>query len=251
MNMTNMNNLTLEKMRQLRLFGMHDAFKTSLENTLKEQMTQDQFIAHLISSEWDNRKNRAVERAIRIASFRYNGTLENIDYTFERGLDRNQVERLAAMEFIREHKDLFITGPTGTGKSYLATALGYKACQDGYKVLYASTNKLMSQLKIAKVKGTILGECKRIEKMDLLILDDFGMQALDSHARGILMEIIEDRHQKRSTIITSQVPVKGWYDVIGEKTVADAVLDRLVHNALRVELFGESIRKKKNKDTFM
>lgn len=242
------NNLTLEKLRQMRLFGMHDAFKTSLENTIKEQMTQDQFIAHLVASEWDNRRNRAVERAIKTASFRYNASLEDMDYSFERGLDRNQVERLAALEFIKEGKDLFITGPTGTGKSYLATALGNKACQDGYKVLYASTAKLMSALKIAKVKGTILNDFKRIEKADLLILDDFGMQAFDSQARGILMDIIEDRHQKRSTIITSQIPVKGWYDVIGEKTVADAILDRLVHRSLRVELYGESIRKKKNKN---
>lgn len=242
------NNLTLEKLRQMRLFGMHDAFKTSLENTIKEQMTQDQFIAHLVASEWDNRRNRAVERAIKTASFRYNASLEDMDYSFERGLDRNQVERLAALEFIKEGKDLFITGPTGTGKSYLATALGNKACQDGYKVLYASTAKLMSALKIAKVKGTILNDFKRIEKADLLILDDFGMQAFDSQARGILMDIIEDRHQKRSTIITSQLPVKGWYDVIGEKTVADAILDRLVHHSLRVELYGESIRKKKNKN---
>lgn len=242
------NNLTLEKLRQMRLFGMHDAFKTSLENTIKEQMTQDQLIAHLVASEWDNRRNRAVERSIKTASFRYNASLEDMDYSFERGLDRNQVERLAALEFIKEGKDLFITGPTGTGKSYLATALGNKACQDGYKVLYASTGKLMSALKIAKVKGTILNDFKRIEKTDLLILDDFGMQAFDSQARGILMDIIEDRHQKRSTIITSQLPVKGWYDVIGEKTVADAILDRLVHHSLRVELYGESIRKKKNKN---
>jgi DNA replication protein DnaC len=227
---------------------MHDAFKTSLKNTLKEQMTPDQFIFHLVSSEWDNRRNRAINRAIKAAAFRYNASLEEIDYSFERGLDRNQVDRLAAMEFIRERKDLFITGPTGTGKSYLATALGYKACQDGYKVFYANTAKLMSSLKIAKIKGTILNEFKRIERTELLILDDFAMQPFDSQSRGILMDIIEDRHQKRATIITSQIPVKAWHDAIGEKTVADAILDRLVHHSLRVELYGESIRKRKNKN---
>lgn len=242
-----MNNQTLEKRRQMRLFGMHDAFKTSLENTLKEQMTQDQFIFHLVSSEWDNRRNRAIERAVWQANFRYNASLEEVDYTFERGLDRNQVERLAALEFVRDHKDLFITGPTGTGKSYLATALGNKACQDGYRVFYANTAKLISQLKIAKAKGTILAELKRIERADMLILDDFGMQAFDSQGRGIMMDIIEDRHQKRATLITSQVPVKSWHGIIGEKTVADAILDRLVHHSLRVELFGESIRKRKTK----
>lgn len=243
-----MNNQTLDKLRQMRLYGMHDAFKTSLENTLKEQMTPDQFIFHLVSSEWDNRRNRAIDRSLKAAAFRYNASLEEIDYSFERGLDRNQVDRLAALEFVRESKDLFITGPTGTGKSYLATALGYKACQDGYRVFYASTAKLMSSLKIAKVKGTILNEFKRIERTDLLILDDFAMQTFDSQSRGILMDIIEDRHQKRATIITSQVPVKAWHDAIGEKTVADAILDRLVHHSLRVELYGESIRKRKTKN---
>jgi DNA replication protein DnaC len=183
------NGLTLEKLRTMRLFGMHDAFKTSLENTLKEQMTQDQFIFHLVSSEWDNRRNRAIERAIKAASFRYNASLEEIGYFFERGLGQNQVERLA-------------------------TALGNKACQEGYRVLYASTAKLMSSLKIGKVKGTILTDLKRIERTDLLILDDFCMQSFDSQSRGILMDIIEDRHEKRSTIITSQLPVKGWYDAI-------------------------------------
>ena len=232
----------------MRLYGMYDAFKTSLENTLKEQMTQDQFIFHLVSSEWDNRRNRAIERAIKAANFRYNACLEDIDYSFERGLDRNQVDRLAALEFVRDSKDMLITGPTGTGKSYLATALGYKACQDGYRVFYASTAKLMSQLKIAKVKGTILNDFKRIERTDLLILDDFAMQTFDSQSRGILMDIIEDRHQKRATVITSQVPVKAWHDAIGEKTVADAILDRLVHHSLRVELYGESIRKRKTKN---
>lgn len=238
-------NQTLEKLSQMRLYGLHDAFKTSLENTLKEQMTQDQFVFHLVCSEWDNRRNRAIERAVKYAQFRYNATLEDVDYTFERSLDRNQVERLASMDFITQNKNLFITGPTGTGKSYLATALGNKACIEGFRVLYASTAKLMSSLKIAKVKGTILNELKRIERCDLLILDDFGMQAFDAISRGILMDVIEDRHGKGSTMITSQLPVKGWYDAISEKTVADAVLDRLVHQSLRVELSGESIRKRK------
>ena len=162
------------------------------------------------------------------------------------------MDRLAGLEFIRESKDLFITGPTGIGKRYLATALGYKACQDGYRVFYASTAKLMSSLKIAKVKGTILNDFKRIERTDLLILDDFAMQTFDSQSRGILMDIIEDRHQKRTAIITSQIPVKAWHDAIGEKTVADAILDRLVHHSLRVELYRESIRKRKtmNENSF-
>lgn len=243
-----MNNETLEKMRQLRLYGMYDAFKTNLETSIKESLTPDQFISLLVASEWDDRKNRSVERSIRQANFRYNASLEQIDFSIDRGLDKNEVHRLASLEFIGEHKDLFITGSTGTGKSYLATALGYQACQQGYRVMYVNTAKLMGQLKLAKAKGTVLSDLKRIERMDVLILDDFGLQAFDAQSRIALLDVIEDRHQKHSTIITSQIPVKEWYDVIGEKTIADAVLDRIVHHSLRVELYGESLRRRKNKD---
>jgi len=243
-----MNHETLEKMRQLRLFGMYDAFKANLETSVKETLTADQFISLLIASEWDDRRNRSIERTIRGAGFRYKASVEQIDYSIDRGLDKNQVHRLAALDFIKEGKDLFITGSTGTGKSYLSTALGYQACQNGYKVMYVNKAKLMGQLKLAKAKGTVLAELKRIERMDLLILDDFGLHPFDHNSRLTLLDIIEDRHQKRSTIVTSQIPVKQWYDIIGEKTVADAVLDRIVHHSLRVELFGESLRRKKTKN---
>src|SRR5476651_525326 len=242
-----MNNETLDKMRQLRLYGMYDAFKTNLETSVKESLTADQFIALLVASEWDDRRNRYVERAIRSAGFRYKASLEQIDYAIDRGLEKNQVHRLAALDFVKEHKDLFITGSTGTGKSYLATALGYQACQSGYKVMYVNTAKLMGQLKLAKAKGTILAELKRIERADLLILDDFGLQPFDAQSRASLLDIIEDRHQKRSTVVTSQIPVKEWYDIIGEKTIADAILDRIVHHSLRVELYGESLRRRNSK----
>lgn len=242
-----MNNETLDKMRQLRLYGMYDAFKTNLETSVKESLTADQFIALLVASEWDDRRNRYVERAIRVAGFRYKASLEQLDYGIDRGLDKNEVHRLAGLDFVKEHKDLFITGSTGTGKSYLATALGYQACQSGYKVMYVNTAKLMGQLKLAKAKGTILAELKRIERADLLILDDFGLQPFDAQSRASLLDIIEDRHQKRSTVVTSQIPVKEWYDVIGEKTIADAILDRIVHHSLRVELYGESLRRRNSK----
>ncbi|MEB0280893.1 MULTISPECIES: IS21-like element helper ATPase IstB [unclassified Mucilaginibacter] len=242
-----MNNETLDKMRQLRLYGMYDAFKTNLESSVKESLTADQFIALLVASEWDDRRNRYVERAIRGAGFRYKASLEQVDYGIDRGLDKNEVHRLAGLDFVKEHKDLFITGSTGTGKSYLATALGYQACQNGYKVLYVNTAKLMGQLKLAKAKGTILAELKKIERADLLILDDFGLQPFDAQSRASLLDIIEDRHQKRSTVVTSQIPVKEWYDVIGEKTIADAILDRIVHHSLRVELYGESLRRRNSK----
>lgn len=238
-----MNQETLERMRQMRLLGMYNAFKTSLEAFSTDSMTTDQFISWLVCNEWDDRRNRLVERLVRQASFRYKSSVEEVNFSVERGLDKNQFRRLAELTFIREHKDLFITGSTGTGKSYLATALGYEACQKGLKVLYASTNRLMGLLKMAKAKGNILQELKKIERTDLLILDDFGMQPFDAQSRMNLMDVIEDRYGKKSTIITSQIPVRDWYDVIGDKTMADAIMDRVVHQAIRIELFGESLRK--------
>ena len=238
-----MNQETLEKMRQMRLQGMYNAFKISMESFKTESMTTDQFVAWLVSNEWDDSCNRMIERLIKQASFRYKASLEEVDYSLERGLERNLLERLAELSFVKESRDLFITGSSGTGKSYIATALGYRACQKGMKVLYANTARLMGQLKMAKAKGTILQELKKIERADLLVLDDFGIQPFDAGGRMNLMDIVEDRYGKKSTLITSRVPVKDWYDIIGEKTIADAVLDRIVHQAIRIELHGDSIRK--------
>lgn len=238
-----MNQETLDKMRQMRLLGMYNAFKISMESFKTESMTTDQFVAWLVSNEWDDRCNRMIERLIKQASFRYKASLEEVDYSLERGLERNLLERLAELSFVKESRDLFITGSSGTGKSYIATALGYRACQKGMKVLYANTARLIGQLKMAKAKGTILQELKKIERADLLVLDDFGIQPFDAGGRMNLMDIVEDRYGKKSTLITSRVPVKDWYDIIGEKTIADAVLDRIVHQAIRIELHGDSIRK--------
>lgn len=239
-----MNTNTLDKLRRMRLFGMYATFKTSMETPRAEPLTADEMTALLVESEWDDRHNRNIERGLRNARFRYNATIEQIDYNADRELDKNQVHRLAEGEFIKKSENLLITGSTGTGKSFVASAIGLQACQAGYKVLYANTIKLLAQIKMAKVDGSALKELARIEKHDLLILDDFGIQPFDALARASLLEIIEDRHGKRSTIFTSQLPVKQWYDVIGEKTVADAILDRIVHNAHRIELKGESLRRK-------
>lgn len=238
-----MNTNTLDKMRRMRFWGMHRAFKTSLEQP-EQTCTADEMVALLIDSEWDDRHNRAIERSMHNARFRYKATIEQLDYSVDRGIDKNLVHRLADGEFIGRKENILITGSTGTGKSFLASAIGQQACQLGYKVLYANTTRLFAQLKMAKADGSSIKELMKIEKQDLLILDDFGIQPLDQQARSSLLDIIEDRHGKRSTIITAQLPVKQWYDVIGEKTVADAILDRLVHNAQRIELKGESLRRK-------
>lgn len=242
-----MNTETLAKLSKMRLLGMHRAFKTSLETNTTEHLTADEMATLLTNSEWEDRYNRAIERGLKNAKFRYRASIEQLDYSTERGMDKNTIHRLADAEFIKRCENILITGPTGTGKSFLASAIGHQACQLGFKVLYVNTSKLFSQLKMAKADGSYAREMAKIERQDLLILDDFGLQPFDASSRATLMEVMEDRHGKRSTIITSQLPVKEWYDVIGEKTVADAILDRLVHDTQRIELWGESLRKKWNK----
>jgi DNA replication protein DnaC len=239
-----MNKESLDKMNRMRLLGMHHAFETAIETKKMNTFTNDELVHHLIQSEWDNRQYRALQRGLKNANFRYKASIEQLDYTEERGLDKNLVQRLSDCSFINKGEDLFITGSTGTGKSFLASALGQQACLLGYKVLYTNTTKLLSQLKMAKADGTHLKELTGIEKKDVLILDDFGIQPLDAPGRALLMDIIEDRHNKHTTIITSQVPVKKWHEIIGEKTLADAILDRIVHQSIRIELFGDSLRKK-------
>lgn len=242
-----MNTDVLEKMRKMRLLGMHRAFKTSIENGKTEKFTADEMTSFLIDSEWDDRHNRSIERGMRNARFRYKSTIEQIDYTGDRGIDKNQIHRFADGSFITKKENILITGSTGTGKSFLASAIGHQCCLLGYKILYTNATRLFAQLKMAKADGSAIKEMARIEKQDLLIIDDFGIQPFDHQSRLSLLEVIEDRHGKRSTIFTSQVPIKQWHDVIGEQTVADAILDRIVHNAHRIELKGESLRRKFSK----
>jgi len=246
-----MNEETLQKMRQLKFFGMVRAFKTSIEEDKLKTMTSDEMIAFLIESEWDDRNNRRIERNLRNAHFRYKTGIEQIDFDNNRNLDKNQLMRFVECHFIEKAENILITGSTGIGKSFIASAIGNQACMLNYNVLYANTTKLFSKLKMAKADGSYIREIARIEKQDLLILDDFGINPLDNLSRSSLMEIIEDRHGKRSTIITSQLPVSEWYEVIAEKTIADAVLDRIVHDAHRVELEGESMRKRNNKEQLL
>jgi DNA replication protein DnaC len=202
-------------------------------------------VAHLIEAEWENRHNRSIDRQLKNARFRYKAAIEDVFYHTDRNMDRNQLMRLAECEFIHKRENILITGSTGTGKSYLASALGHQACLSGFKVLYYNTSKLFSQLKMAKGDGSYIKEINRIERHHLLILDDFGIQTLDAQNRAALMEIIGDRHDKGSVIVTSQVPIANWYEVIGETTVADAIMDRIIHSAHRIELKGESLRKQK------
>lgn len=242
-----MNQATLSKMKIMRFYGMHDALKTAIETGKTDHYTLDQFIAQLIEAEWDDRQNRKITRNIKNARFRYKASVEHIAYNEDRNLDQNKLMRLAQGEFISSGENILITGSTGVGKSYIATALAYQACIEGYRVMYYNTTRLFAKLKMAKTDDTYLKELSKIERQSLIILDDFGLQPMDNQSRLAFLEIIEDRHGKGSVIITSQLPVSGWYDIIGEKTIADAIMDRLVHQAHRIELGGESMRRKKVK----
>lgn len=242
-----MNEETLKKMKQLKFYGMTNAFRTSMEEGRTSKLTADEMVAMLIEAEWDDRNNRRIDRHLRNARFRYKANLDQLYLDINRNLDKNLLMRLAECSFISRNENVLITGSTGIGKSYVASAIGNQACTLGYKVFYTNSTKLFSKLKMSKADGSYIKEIARIEKQDLLILDDFGLQPFDSYARMALMEIVEDRHGKRSTIIASQLPVPQWFDVIGEATLADAILDRLVHDAHRIEMVGESLRKgKKN-----
>ncbi len=237
-------NEILNNMKQMRLTGMARAFHLTLESGKNEKFTPDEMVSHLVDSEWDERYNRKLERTLQSARFRYKASAEQIAFDDNR-VDKNQVLRLADCEFIKRKENIIITGSTGIGKSFIASALGHQACALNYRVLYQHNTKLFARMKIAKADGSYLRELAKIEKQHLLIIDDFGIQPLDAQSRSALMEIIEDRHGRSSTIITSQVPVSMWHEVIGEQTIADAILDRIVHDAHRIEMKGESLRKKR------
>jgi DNA replication protein DnaC len=244
-----MQEIIKQKMSQMKLYGMHQAYHGLLERNQHHNLTNDEFTNLLVQAEWDERENRKINRYLKGARFRYQASIEEIDFTKNRNLDKTFLLRLADCSFIKRKEDLLITGPTGVGKSYMASAIGHQACQSGYKVLYFNSQKLFARLKMSKADGSYYKEINKIEKQDLLILDDFGLQPLDNYNCSTLMEIIEDRHGRKSTIISSQLPVSNWYDVIGESTIADAILDRLVHKAHRLELKGESMRKNRSTES--
>lgn len=238
--MTN-NEATLDKLQQLRLHGMAQALRTSLQTG--SQLTADELLTHLVDAEWDERHQRRLTRLLKAARFRYLAAVEQIDFSLSRNLDKNQLLRLADCRWVQQHQDLIVTGSTGSGKSFLASALGHQACLRGFKVGYYAASRLFGELRLSKADGTYVRELERIRKQDLLVLDDFGLEHLDALARMALLEILEDRHGRASTMMVSQLPVSAWHELIGEPTIADAICDRIVHAAQRINLEGESVRK--------
>lgn len=235
----------LNQMSKMKFHGMMEAYKTILDSNRHHDLNPEELINHLLQAEWEERENSKINRLFRTAKFRYSATVEELEFSPTRGLDKMQILRLADLSFIKRKENVLITGATGSGKSYIASALGNQACMQGVRTQYYNTNKLFPKLKMLKADGSYIKEIARIEKQDLLILDDFGIQQLDEMSRMALLEIIEDRHGRTSTIVVSQLPVTKWFETIGDSTIADAILDRLVHTAHRIELKGESMRKKR------
>ncbi|WP_158861630.1 IS21-like element helper ATPase IstB [Lunatibacter salilacus] len=236
-------NHTVEKLRQMRLSAMADLHYQNVKDNKFSGFTPDEYISLLADHEWEDRQGKKMARLIKGASFKQKASIADIDYSHSRNLDKNMFGRLATLSFVKKKENIILTGPSGVGKSYLAQALGNQACLMGYKTLYGNTARLLSKLKLSKVDGTYLKELRKLQSTDLLILDDFGLQAFDVSAREIMMDIIDDRFNETSTMVSSQIPVSAWYDIIGEGTIADAILDRLVNSSHRIDLKGESLRK--------
>lgn len=241
------NQATLEKMNQMKLYGMAHAFRETMETRIHESFTADELVAHLVDIEWDHRHNRKLERLIKQAKFRYQASFEQIDFGLNRNLDKNMMLRFTNCSWVEKKQNIIIEGPTGAGKSFIGSALGHQACMYGFKTLYFNATKLFSRLKLLKADGSYVKELKKIEKTDVLIIDDFAIQHLDTQSRLSLLEVFEDRHGRKSTIIISQLPVTKWHEIIGDPTIADAICDRIIHSSFRIELKGESVRKRYGK----
>jgi len=240
---------TIEKMRNLRLKSMAELYSRSLKENLYRDYTNDEFLALMLDTEWENRQHDKINNMISRGGFKENASVTNIDYQSKRGLDKNAFERLISLGFVTKKENLIITGPTGVGKSYLAQSIGIKACQMLYKTLYFPVGRFFDKAKLARIDGSYLKWIGNINKAELLILDDFGTAPIDQQSRNLLMDVIDNRYESSSIILTSQIPVSGWHALIGEATIADAILDRLVYSSHRIELEGESLRKKKKLST--
>ena len=244
-----LNQPTLEKLHALRLVGMAEAFRAQAEQPDLTQLSFEERFALLVDQQWNWKQNRALERRLAKAKLRHRACVEGIDFRSPRGLDRTLVRSLTQDSgWVREHLNIFLIGPTGIGKSFLACALAEKACRDGFTAFYTRASQLFRDLALARADGSVRRLFTRLAKVEVLLVDDWAMAPLAEGERRDFLEICEDRYQMRSTVLTSQLPVAKWHEQIGDPTWADSILDRLVHNAHRLEMRGESMRKKRGKE---
>jgi len=237
--------ITLDHLTELKLQGMARAYQTVLSMPVQDQPSLNQFMARLAEAEIQHRTQKKTEMFLLQSKLRYNAVLEQVYCNVNRNLSRENLMAIADCSFIERSENLLITGATGCGKSFLACAIGRQACTFGYRTLYFGINRFLEKISSSKLDGSFIKLLNQIEKTHLLILDDFGLYPLDTVSRLAILQIMEDRYGKKSVIITSQLPIAKWYEYIGESTIADAIMDRLAVNAHRIDLKGESLRKKK------
>ena len=236
---------TLEKLHNLRLIGMARAYEQQLAMPDIDSLSTEERLGLMVDHEITERDSRRLTTRLRRARFRHNAAIEDIDYQHPRGLDKSVFTKLASCQWVREHHNLLLTGPTGIGKSWLACALGHQACREGLNVVYVRLSRFLAELVVAKGDGRYAKLMRSLNKTDVLILDDFGSARLKDEHRRDLLELLDDRYGVHSTLVTSQYPVDNWHEVIDDPTLADAILDRLVHNAYKIHMTGESMRKRR------
>ena len=242
-----LNQPMIEKLLAMRLRGMVEALKAQEQDYAVGELSFLERLALLVDQQWSWRENQALARRLKAAKLRGGACVEDVDYRAARGLDKSLLRALAKdSAWVRNHENIFVIGPCGVGKSFLASALAQKACRDGYSVLYLRAAALSRELNLTRADGSLRYFLNRLARIDVLVIDDWAMAPLSEAERREIWEICEDRYQTRSTILTSQLPVSRWHEQIGDPTIADGILDRLVHNAHRIDMRGDSMRKKQN-----